>query len=68
MDILRCRKKTFESLGEKISKPVLMITVSVLLICQAGSFFIAEQRIRSASLEKADRGPEELQNHITQSG
>ena len=61
MEILRCRKKTFESLGEKISKPVLMITVSVLLICQAGSFFIAEQRIRSASLEKADRELENLE-------
>lgn len=54
MKILRGRDKKFESLGEKIAKPVLTITIGVLLVCQIGSFAIACQWIRRRNMEIVD--------------
>lgn len=47
MKFLHSRAKEFESLGEKISKPVLAVAIGVLLVCQIGSFAVTCRWIRS---------------------
>ena len=51
MKFLHSRRKEFESLGEKISKPVLAVAIGVLLVCQLGSFAITCRWIRSRNAQ-----------------